>query len=328
VIKKTIDDEIPKVSIVLPSYNRLDTLRLVIHALEKQNISDDQFEIIVSDDGSTDGTREFLTQYSRESRRKIKYILADQNGGPARARNLALKEAVGELIIIIGDDIVVECDFVEKHIQWHAHHNSVEEAVIGHVTWPESISPSRFMCWLYDGGRHFFFNYAGLNDGERIDCRNFYTCNVSIKSELLFKTELFDESFPYASHEDVELGERLGRHGMNLCYHSDIIGYHYHYLQIEGIVKRVYLMGRSAYIFWQKVSDKSHKTKRIARKVLIYFASLPGVFALLRMLLKLKEESEREYPFRWRLILMISYWLGFADAVAGKPLRTFQKEEI
>lgn len=314
----------PIASILLPTYNRLETLKLVLFSLENQTVSGDLFEIIVTDDYSNDGTREFLNSYRRKNNKLFKYTLSEKNSGPAHARNLALEKTIGEIVIIIGDDIVVEHNFIEGHINWHSIHSNVEEAVLGHVAWPVSISPSRFMKWLYNGGRDFFFNFSSFQSGEQINSQNFYTCNVSVKRKLI-NSQLFDESFAYASHEDLEFGNRLGRSGMKLFYCSDILAYHHHYLKIEAIVKRVYVMGRSAHVFWQKVPDNCHFSKKAARIILIKCASSSLVYRGLMRLLRYKESNDCDYPVRWSLILTMSYWLGLADAKNGTGMRTFQE---
>lgn len=308
-------------SIIIPTYNRLDILKLVLLSLESQTFAGEKFEIIVSDDGSKDGTGEFLKSYRRTSNGRFLFILAEKNSGPARARNLAIAKASGEIIIIIGDDIEVAPSFVAGHVSWHREHKDPREAVLGHVSWPESIQPSRFMRWLYYGGRRFFFNYAQFNTGQRIASQNLYTCNVSVKKSLLAKTTLFDESFPFASHEDLELGERLGRRGMKLFYEKSLIGYHHHFMQVENIARRVYLMGRSADLFWQKIHDDAGVVKKRLRTLCAIFASIPGFCEVLIKLLSLPEKLDREYPVRWQMILTMSFWLGYADARRNKEIR-------
>jgi glycosyltransferase involved in cell wall biosynthesis len=291
--------------------------------LESQDFPIEHYEIIVSDDGSSDGTQAFLVCFSQQTSTNFKYVIADKNGGPARARNQALKHVSGDIIIIIGDDIEVSQDFVQKHFNWHSTHNRKEDAVLGYVTWPETICPSNFMRWLEAGGRDFFFRYADLKPNEIIDCQNFYTCNVSLKKSLLSETTLFDESFPYASHEDLEMGERLGVLGMNLYYDDTIKGYHHHFLNIKGIAKRVYLMGYSAYLFWKKVPDRSSHFKRTVRYLVIRAASLPGIWSLLNRILSLTNTETGNHPHRWKIILTLSYWLGLADATRNRGTRQF-----
>ena len=318
------DVELP-LSVVLPTYNRKETLELLLPLLERQSFPLDQFEVIVSDDGSTDGTQEFLSLHAKKTANKIKIVLADKNGGPAKARNSALQVASGEVIVIIGDDIEIDQNFVQQHFDWHRLHHNQGDAVLGFVTWPEAIKPSNFMRWLNSGGRHFFFRYADFRSGHPIDCQNFYTCNISIKRSLLFQTTLFDESFPYASHEDLELGERLRLKGMNLYFEKSICGYHHHFLHIEGIARRVYLMGYSAKIFWEKVPDRSSFFKKISRKIIVRLFSLPGIWPLLKKLLSLPGNADNYTPLRWKMILILSYWLGLSDAERGASTKEFLK---
>lgn len=312
-----------EVSVIIPTFNRKKTLELVLSSLERQTITLNQFEVIVSDDGSTDGTQNYLIQYAHKTLINFQYVLAKTNGGPAKARNAALDLAKGAVIVIIGDDIEVDEYFVKQHFQWHCMHPNEGDSLLGRVTWSEAIDPSNFMRWLESGGRHFFFRYADFISGLSTDCQNFYTCNVSVKRSLLFKTDLFDESFPYASHEDLELGERLRLQGMTLYYEKSICGYHRHYLYLEGIARRVYLMGYSAKIFWDKVPDRSSDVRKILRKSLVYLFSLPGIWEILKKLLSLPSNPNDFSPFRWKSILVLSYWLGLADSHRGIPIRKF-----
>jgi len=313
-----------KASVIIPSYNRLEILQKVLVSLEEQSVGKDLFEVIVSDDGSTDNTAAFLKEYSVQTTLIFRYVLAEKNGGPAKARNRALEKATDDIVIIIGDDIEVEKNFIEEHLRWHKMHPSVNQSVLGHVTWPKDLVANSFMIWLENGGRAYFFPYKDFVSGQQIDCRHFYTCNLSIKKEFLFQTSLFDESFPYASHEDIELGERLCRNGMKLYYDADLKGYHWHFLHVNSIARRVYLMGYSAPIYWRKVVDHSGTVKRVLRKILSYIASYSLWWKLLGVLLANKDLDNCHHgKIRWKLIMILSYWIGFSDGVRQVPIKIF-----
>jgi len=90
---------IPKVSVVIPTYNCAQYIAEAIESVLNQTYKD--FEIIVIDDGSTDNTQEIIKPYLN----KIKYIY-QQNSGPSAARNRGIKEANGEYIAFLdADDI-------------------------------------------------------------------------------------------------------------------------------------------------------------------------------------------------------------------------------
>lgn len=85
-----------KVSIVIPVYNEKDMILKVIDSVEKQKVSGWQKEIIIIDDGSTDGTREVLKKVSK----KYTVIFQNENQGKGAALNKGFKKVTGEVILI------------------------------------------------------------------------------------------------------------------------------------------------------------------------------------------------------------------------------------
>ena len=86
----------PEVSIIIPTYNRVDRLKSVVSALERQ-VSTACFEVIIVSDGSTDETDQFLSTYSQPLDFKA---LFQNNQGPAAARNLGIAHAKGDIILL------------------------------------------------------------------------------------------------------------------------------------------------------------------------------------------------------------------------------------
>ena len=79
-------------SVVIPTYRRWDRLQLTLAALEDQSMSKKDFEVIVSDDGSGDGTVEQLHAYAAKTSLNI-VVVTGPNGGPATARNRGIAKA-------------------------------------------------------------------------------------------------------------------------------------------------------------------------------------------------------------------------------------------
>jgi glycosyltransferase involved in cell wall biosynthesis len=86
-------------SVVIPAYNRLEFLPRTLESVFAQTFTD--FEVIVADDGSTDGTREYL----QANQPRVKTVTG-KNGGPGAARNLGLAAAQGEYVVFIDSDDV------------------------------------------------------------------------------------------------------------------------------------------------------------------------------------------------------------------------------
>ncbi len=312
---------IPEFSILLPTYNRPDALNRTLLALEKQTLSRELFEIIVVDDGSFDDTLAVLKQFAERTVNSFSYAVLRENGGPARARNIGLSMIRGDVVLIIGDDIESDISLLEKHLSFHRQRPDGKYAMLGYVCFPDELFSSLFMHWLEKDGRKYFFNYAELEPGEEVDPIFFYTCNVSVKTSLLSKSGWFDESFPYASHEDLELGYRLADKGMRLVYDPSARGYHWHVLTVEGIAKRVYLMGFSAEIFWQKVGKNGSGLRKIVRNVLTRICSLPPMVYLWNSLREKEYCETKNYPGQWKILLFLGFFIGLSDSQKNRKIR-------
>ena len=90
----------PKVSVVIPSYNRAEDLRRCLRSLVAQSYSN--FEVVVCDDGSTDGTGQVAAEFMGAL--DIRYETAENFGGPARPRNRGIKMARGQYIAFLDSD--------------------------------------------------------------------------------------------------------------------------------------------------------------------------------------------------------------------------------
>ena len=94
-----------RISVVIPTYNRSHTLMRAINSVLSQ--THPAFEIIVVDDGSTDGTKELLQAYGfckKDTKELEKKYLIQENGGVSSARNLGVKNAKGDFIAFLDSD--------------------------------------------------------------------------------------------------------------------------------------------------------------------------------------------------------------------------------
>lgn len=101
----------PELSLVVPTYNRLEYLKRCLESIQ-ESIDFNEYEIIVVDGGSTDGTRGFL------SGQKNIRIVEDELKGPVRAFNKGFKAASGEYVCWINDDMVVLDNAIEKVLRF------------------------------------------------------------------------------------------------------------------------------------------------------------------------------------------------------------------
>ena len=105
------------VSIVIPTYNRLPILEKCLFALENQKLNTNisNYEVIVVDDGSTDGT----TSWINKNKAYLPHVILFQqeHGGPALGRNLGVIKSKYEIIIFIDSDLIVLDNFINCHVE-------------------------------------------------------------------------------------------------------------------------------------------------------------------------------------------------------------------
>jgi GT2 family glycosyltransferase len=105
----------PLFSIAIPTFNSLASLKLVLRCLEAQSFEPDDFECVVVDDGSTDGTAEFLQSYSPAF--GFKHFTGSHNTGCAQARDRAWRKCEGEIVIFLDNDMLPSPDWLEQYRQ-------------------------------------------------------------------------------------------------------------------------------------------------------------------------------------------------------------------
>ena len=110
------------ISVVIAAHNQRDRLRLVLSGLAVQTFSEGQFEVIVVDDASTDGTGDFLREYEQMP---IKVISLNANVGRCRARNIGIAEARGGLVAFLDGDALPGPDWLAQHWHLFQRHNGV-----------------------------------------------------------------------------------------------------------------------------------------------------------------------------------------------------------
>ena len=108
----------PTVSIIIPTYNRRDSLLRTLESLARQTYSAERFEVIVVDDGGVDGT-ESITE--RTFPFALRY-LRQENQGEIIARNYGTEQSAGEILIFLDDDIEVNPTYIEAIIAAHTQH--------------------------------------------------------------------------------------------------------------------------------------------------------------------------------------------------------------
>jgi glycosyltransferase involved in cell wall biosynthesis len=222
-------------SVIIPTHNRKELLAETLGALQSQSNAP-SFEIIVVDDGSTDGTQDMVL--GRGSSAKL---LGRPKSGPAAARNAGARAAAGRWLAFLGDDTIPASGWLAAHAKARERQPDADTvAVIGYTRWHHRIRVTPFLRYINEQGLQF--GYGIIQNPEDVPFNFFYTSNLSIGREL-FLSELFEEDFPAAAWEDIEAGYRLKKKGMRLIYD--------HPTNIRTFAVRQETVGKSAVIFFK-----------------------------------------------------------------------------
>lgn len=238
------ETSIRPIGVVIPTYNRVDTLLVCLKHLEVQTWKD--FEVVVVDDGSTDATPPQMEQYQRHAPFPLRYV-RQSNSGPAAARNRGIRELDTNTCLLLGDDIFASRDLLLIHWQHHRDHPQLDTAAVGLTRWSERgqvVTP--FMQWLdHDGAQ---FAYRDLITGVTPSWKHFYTSNLSLKTEQL-RHNPFDERFRTAAMEDIELGYRLAaKHKLTMSFLPEAVAEHLHPTNFRQACRRMLGLGSNAYL--------------------------------------------------------------------------------
>lgn len=238
-----------RLSVIIPTFNREQILKLTLERLFAQ-VGEADMEIVVADDGSSVATQDVIQAACARAPFPVR-LIAQSNRGPAAARNLAIREASGDLLLFLGDDIFASPDLVATHLRVHAQHPSESVAVLGYTSPAPEMRKTALSEYIERSGLQFAYQH--IQDPNNVSYEHFYTSNVSLKRAFLLRFGMFDEEFPYAAYEDLELAYRLqSQHGLQIIFEPGARAYHFHPVSIRQLEQRGFFKGRSVVILNRK----------------------------------------------------------------------------
>ena len=213
-------DGTPLLSVVLPTCNRRNTLDLCLSALAFQTLPADQWEVVVVDDGSSDGTHETLAQRFPFALN----VISQPNRGAGAARRAGVAAARGEFVVLFNDDTIAASTLLEEHLRLQCLHAAGKVAVLGQF-FPSSECGRRALSFWINHSP-FLFPQNTLKPGQLCHQAFFVTCNLSVRRQALLDAGNFDAAFRVA--EDTEIGARLAQQGYRVRYEPTAAATHEH----------------------------------------------------------------------------------------------------
>jgi GT2 family glycosyltransferase len=236
---------LPSASVVIPTFNRRCQLESVLAAVDAQYRPwGIRCQVIVVDDGSSDGTAEWLR--SEDSPEGLT-VISQQNAGPARARNRGVEIADGDIVLFLGDDTVPQPGWLLEHLEsQRISRDPTTVGTLGYTSFPASHD-SPFLRWINEHGAQF--GYALIDDPTDVPFNFFYTSNISIPRRMHLELGGFREDFPAAAWEDIEFAYRATQAGLRLKYLPRARTVHHHEMEAGSFCRRQKTSGLSGAIF-------------------------------------------------------------------------------
>lgn len=240
----------PDLSVVIPTRNRSSLLAASLESLVAQSLPHRRFEVVVVDDGSTDGTREACARF--EERLPLRYVRLAPSGISA-AKNLGTFVSTGRLLLFFDDDDVADANLLAQHVESHAAHPDDAVAILGYTTWAPELPVTPVMRYATEIGQNLF-SYPSIRHGQELGFTNFWGGRTSCKRALLVRHGIFNQGFTFGS-EDIELAYRLSRVGLKVVYNALAISYMNRPLSYDQLCERSYRQGRSQALFSRLHAD-------------------------------------------------------------------------
>lgn len=308
-----------EISVIIPTFNRADTLQCTLSALGNQTLESGSFEVLVVDDGSEDDTAEVVRRIQKDYQSPLFYFY-QRNRKQGAARNLGAANARGDILVFLGDDIVPTPSFLEEHREAQQSYgrrsgDASKVVVIGYTTWPPEIPRTPFLEYVGEQGWQFGFSL--IEDANNVEFNYFYSSNISIGRKFFLESGGFDEDFQEYGWEDIELSLRLTKRGMQLMYWPDAIAHHYHETSIESFSERQRKVGHSAWRFYSQHPEMAEFLG--IDRIRSYSRADRLKFWLLAWLCRRFEHSRHFTLSRYYPDLMTYYYIrGLAEARAAQ----------
>jgi glycosyltransferase involved in cell wall biosynthesis len=239
-------------SVVLTTYNRQSLLERCLASLLVQDYPQEDYEIIVVDDGSQDMTASLLTSLAREGR--IRYI-HQENCGWAVARNTGVARSRGEIVVFTDDDCRLPIDWLSKYDAAYKQHPMYDGVAGSLACEPGANLAGRIRYQVHLEMFDLMNASLGVRHDQAGEVLFCYGANRSFRRQALEGTS-FDANLLY--FDDFDMNLRLRQEGIRIFYDPSIQVFHHYVLSARDRILADYRFGKSSVWFARKYPDRPY----------------------------------------------------------------------
>ncbi|MCX5692523.1 MAG: glycosyltransferase family 2 protein [Candidatus Omnitrophica bacterium] len=246
-----------KISVIVITYNQKDTIATCLESILK--LDNDNYEAIVIDDCSQDGTAEIAERFP------CQLIKLGKHRGAAFARNRGAEQASGDILFFLDSDVIVADNALSEILKMLQDHPAAQ-AVQGRY-FQESM-PKNIITQYKD----YFNNYK--NRWDESDCVNIIaTYCFAIRRQAFFEVGGFDAKIPGATVEDNDLGYRLFESGNLVVLNRNLTAMHLKRYSLKSLLKRAYIVSFNMVKFFLRIRFTKFRPRNPGRAPFIPVSS-------------------------------------------------------
>ncbi|MDP2924116.1 MAG: glycosyltransferase family 2 protein [Candidatus Omnitrophota bacterium] len=263
------EENVPLISIIIPTYNSSRTIR---HSLDSiSNRSNKDVEIIIVDDGSVDNTVKIAEGFG------CRIINLNGDQGLATARNTGAQQAKGEILLFVDSDILLKKEILQRLVEHFKNSDSyvIQAAVSAYCPYKNFSSQYKNLVQYYRFSKMSEFISTVMT-----------TC-LAVKRKIFLKTEGFDLNFKKPTIEDFDFATKLLRAGYKIYLDKQLEYVHMKYFNFWKLIKHQYQQSKGAikFILRTRCRGVTMKKNEFANKSTFEILRIPLVYLILLSLI-------------------------------------------
>jgi glycosyltransferase involved in cell wall biosynthesis len=223
-------------TVIVPTYNRRDEIKELLESLTIQSISNDDFEIIIVDDGSDDDTEEVVNGFIKSTDLNISFLKQDHKG-PGEARNLGMQNAKGNYQLFIDSDCIADVNWLT------AYKIALKNITPAGFGGPDKVLPNFSPVQkAIDYSMTSFITTGGIRGHSKKKISKYYprSFNMGVRTDIVKRIGGMNK---LRHGQDIEFSHRIISTGEPVIKVADAVVYHKRRISIKKFFRQVFNWG-------------------------------------------------------------------------------------